>query len=371
MIEFQYDEKTYVKMSIRIGWWAYAIILGIVLVGFACFDVKIIADYLNGERNLTNTMISIGLCLVFFAIFVGVFFVSIRKQLSKNFAMYSSNGVVIQRAEITDEELIINNVSRQSVTKTNRRDIVSVKKYKSFFVVTTNTKTKWAVPFNNKTQLLYDVLTRKASISDLPTQSKKHETENEIVSVEDKHFEQQDILSQANALSFEYELSEQQAINMLTKVISVRYRAVLGSLIVCSIFAVIFVVAMIVDYLTSNALTSSLVIFTVVFAVLTVLLSIIYANKNKGGRVSGSNYFHQQAKDGVCLQRIELYDQGIVVINKLRDTKVYFRLSDMEKVSLFNDFFFVEFKSKEVLPVPLTDDTRRLYDILNNGIKRK
>ena len=366
MIEFKYDEKTYIKMSLRIGWWVYAVIFGIVGILFVYFGTTIISDYFQGKREFFDTMVSIGLCLVLGAVLVAVFFVSIRKQLAKSFAIYSADGVVCQKAEVTDEELIIYNVSRQSITRMNRRDITAVKSYKKFFVVVTNTKVKWAVPFDEQTQLLYDVLTGRANISVLPAKSEEIEGETDFV--EEKSAEQPEMNMQSDALSFEYELTEQQAISMLTKVLTVRFRMFLVAIVIFSILTVGYIVALLVNYFAFNKISLSQVIFACLFAILTALGAVTYGKKNKSGRVNGSNYFQQQAKDGQCIQIIQLYDQGIVVVNKLRDTHVYFRITDMEKISLFTDFFIVELKSKEILPIPLTESTQTLYDILKNGI---
>ena len=366
MIEFQYDEKTYVKMSMRISWWIYAIILGVALALFAWISSMYISDYVNGETDLAYMLIVLGVYLCVMAVIVAVFFLSIRKQLSKSFAMYSTNGVAVQRAEVTDEELIIYNVSRQNVTKTNRRDIASVKKYKNFFVVVTNTKVKWAVPFNGQTQLLYDVLKGVASITALPT----NENNSSDLPTEEKPLEQPTVSSQSNALSFEYELTEQQAVSMLTKVISVRFRVILAVAIVFAVATVLFLVATAGNYLAGQDVATSL-IFTLLFALITVFAFAVYSSKNKSGKTSGSNYYHQQSKDGQCHIVVELYDQGIVVVNSLRESRIYFRFVDMERLRLYADFFLLEFKSKEVLPVPLTDNTRSLYEILSNGLNRK
>ena len=368
MIEFQYDEKAYRKMSLRLVWWVYAIIFGVLLLAYAWIMGSIISNLVKQKTDLVIIVVGVLFLVILLGVLVVTMVLGVRKQLSKSFAMYSDNGVVIQQAEVTDEELIIRNVSRQNVTRTNRRDIASVKKYKSFFVVTTNTKVKWAVPFDERTQLLYDVLTEKASVADLPT--KQESVEGKSVVSEEKPSEQPAIPYQPDALSFEYELSEQQAISMLTKVISVRFRMLLASAIILAGFTAVFLFMTVTGYLKSQQFSTVNMIFTVLFAVLTVFSIAIYCNKNKTGKTSGSNYFQQQSKDGQCVERVELYNQGIVVINKLRDTRAYFRLADMESVRLFNDFFFVEFKSKEVLPVPLTDNTRKLYDILSNAVKR-
>lgn len=368
MIEFQYDEKTYVKMSMRISWWLYAIIIGVVLALFAWVCSMYISDYANGEVALTYMLITLGVYLCVMAALIAVFFVVLRRQLAKSFAMYSANGVAIQRAEVTDEELIVYNVSRQNVTKTRRRDIVSVKKYKKFFVVATNMKAKWAVPFNEQTQLLYNVLTGVSSVEVLPTKNQ----DTESASVGEKVAEQSvDIPSQPDALHFEFELTEQQAISMLTKFISVRFRVLLVVGIFFALATVLFLLATVGSFLTVEEESITIPIFAVLFAILTVLDFVIYGSKNKSGKTNGSKYFEQQSKDGQCQMRIELYDQGIVVVNLQRETRVYFRFSDMEKVRLFADFYLVEFKSKEVLPIPLTDNTRALYDILNRGVRRK
>lgn len=307
MIEFQYDEKTYRKMSLRIVWWVYAIIYGVILAAFTWVMVSFISDLVKNETDLIIVIMGIVFFAIILAAIVVTMVVAVRKQLSKSFAMYSANGVVIQRAEVTDEELIIYNVSRQNITRTNRRDIASVKKYKSFFVVTTNTKVKWAVPFTEQTQLLYDVLTGRASISDLPAQSEKSLSETALA--EEKPFEQPPY--QDNALSFEYELSEQQAVSMLTKVVSVQFRILLASTVVLALFTAFFVYSTVTGYLDSQEISTANVIFTVLFAFFTVLTLVLYFNKNKSGRVNGSNYFNQQAKDGQCQQRVELYDQGM------------------------------------------------------------
>ena len=367
MIEFKYDEKTYRKMSLRLVWWFYAIIFGVLLAAYAWIMGSVISNMVTQKTDLVILVMGIVFLVILLAAMVVTMVVGVRRQLSKSFTMYSDNGVVIQQAEVTDEELIIRNVSRQNVTRTNRRDIASVKKYKGFFVVTTNAKVKWAVPLDENTQLLYDVLTGKASVADLPTQSKSEESHL----AEEKTTQQPDIPLQSNALNFEYELSEQQAVSMLTKVISVRFRMLLASTIILAGFTAFFLFMTVTDYLKSQQITAANLIFAVLFAVLTALSFVVYVNKNKSGKISGNNYFQQQSKDGQCMQRVELYDQGIVVVNILRDTRVYFRLADMEKVSLFADFFFVDFKSKEVLPVPLTDSTKKLYDILNAAVNRK
>ena len=368
MIQFQYDEKTYIKMSMRIAWWIYAIILGVALALFAWIGSMYVSNYVSGENDLVYTLIALVIYLGVLVAVVAVFFVSIRKQLAKSFAMYSANGVVVQAAEITDDELIIHNLSRNSVGKTNRRDITSVKKYKNFFVVITNTKVKWAVPLNEQTQLIYDVLTGASDVAALPTTS--NDTHNATASAKEETVEQPNLL-QTNALSFEYELTEQQAITMLTKVISVRFRALLVAAIFFAVGTVLFLAITIGNYLLGQGGTVTIWIFTVIFALFTTFGFVIYASKGKSGKTSGSNYFEQQSKDGQCSIRIELYDQGIVVVNESRDTRNYFRFADMERVRLYTDFFFVDFKSKEILPVPLTERTRALYDILNNGINRK
>ena len=366
MVEFQYDEKTYRRMSVRIGLAAYAVIFGALIVACGAIMAVVISNWLKEDVGSLTYVIG----ALFFALVLGallaVMVISIRKQLSNSFAMYSANGVLLQRAEISDEELVITNVSRQNVTKINRRDIMSVKKYKDFFVVITNTKVKWAAPLNEQTQLLYDVLTGKSSVADLP--AKTNVTE-EGVAVE-KIAEQPTVSEQSDALSFEYELSEPQAIDMLTKVITSRLRMALIGIIISSLFTLGFLTAVLVAYFTENAIFTTGVIFVVVFALITALFAFTYGARNKSGRVSGANYFKQQSKDGRCILRIELYNQGIISVNVLRDTRAYFRITDMERVSLFNDFFFVEFKSKELLPVPLTEGTRRLYEILNEGVKQ-
>lgn len=368
MIEFSYDEKTYVKMSMRIGWWIYAIILGIALALFAWIGSMYVKNYLNGESGLAYTLIALIIYLGVVAAVIAVFFVSIRKQLGKSFAMYSANGVSVQAAEVTDDELIIHNLSRNSVGKTRRQDITSVKNYKSFFVVTTNTKTKWAVPFNEQTRLLYNVLTGAASVESLPPVSTS--VQSGVASVEEKTTANESNVLHTDALSFEYELTEQQAITMLTKVVSVRFRALLGFAILFAVGAVIFLTVTVGNCMSGKGLSTSNVIFTVMFAAIATFGFVVYASKGKSGKTSGSNYFEQQSKDGQCHVRIELYDQGIVVVNLSRATRSYFRLADMEKVSLYADFFFVDFKSKEVLPVPLTERTRALYDILKNAVAK-
>ncbi|MCH5157238.1 MAG: hypothetical protein J1G02_05120 [Clostridiales bacterium] len=366
MIEFKYDEKTYVKMSMRISWWLYAIIMGIVLAIFVWIASMYVSDYINGETDLAYMLIVLGIYLCVVAALVTVLFVSIRKQLSKSFAMYSANGVLVQRAEITQEQLTIYNVSRQSVTKINRRDIKSVKNYKKFFVISTITNNKWAVPFDEHTQILYDVLTGVVPVEQLPEIS----NDSQENSPSEKDALQQTSTSQTDALSFEYNLTEQQAISMLTKVISVRYRIILAVAIVFAAATLLFLMAFVGNYIAGRDSVTSL-IFTLLFAIITVFAFAVYANKNKSGKTLGGSYFRQQSKDGQCHIRVELYDQGIVVVNKLLESRVYFRFSDMDRVRLFTDFYIVEFKSKEVLPVPLTDNTRALYDILNNGVKRK
>lgn len=369
MIEFKYDEKMYRKMSLRIMWWFYALIVGIVVAVFAWISSIYISDYVNGETELAYTLIVLGIFLTVLIVLVAVMFVSSRKQLAKNFAMYSANGVVIQVAEVTDEELIVTNVSRHNVTRMLRRDIASVKKYKDFFVVVTNTKVKLAVPLDSQTQLLYDVLTGAATVEQLPT--KPSDTTTPSDATVESEPQQPTAPQQTDALSFEYELTEPQAINMLTKIISVRYRVVFAAIIIFSLFTAGLLGATVVNYVTDNRLVVSYLVLGVICAIATTLFSVAYANKNKSGRVSGGNYFRQQCKDGQCVLSIELYDQGIVAVNKLRDTRVYFRIADMEKVRLFTDFFYVELKSKEVLPVPLTEQTKRLYDILNNALSHK
>lgn len=366
MIEFQYDEKTYRKMSVRIGWWIYAVMFGIIFAILAGICGKIIADNVREGKDWIYSLISAGLFLVILAVLVAALIVGMRKQLAKSFAMYSANGVLLQRAEIVGDEIIVTNVSRQNVTRINTRDIASVKKYKDFFVVNTNTKSKWAVPFDEQTRKLYDALTGKTDISQLAKET-KNTADGSLA--DEKVVQQPAIPFDPNALSFEYELSEQQAVNMLTKVISVRFRSVLASLILFAVVTAVYLALMLISYLTGDEILTRHIIMSVVCACGTVFFAVAYANKNKSGRVSGENYFKQQSKDGQCKLRVELYDQGIVTFNVLRDTRTLFRLADMEAVKLFNDFFYVEFTSKEVLPIPLTDDTRRLYDILNNAIK--
>lgn len=370
MIEFQYDEKTYRKISARVGAPVYATIFVTLAVAFGAVMAVVVSNWVEDEAGLVTILAGTIFFLLILGTFVAVMLVAIRKQLSKSFAMYSTNGMLIQRAEVTQEEIVITNVSRQNVTRINRRDIASVKNYKNFFVVVTNTKVKWAVPFNEQTRLLYDVLTGKASIQDLPA---KPNSEEEVVTVEQSKVQsdvQPDIPSNSNTLSFEYELSEQQAINMVTKVLATRLRVAIGGIVFCSLFALGIIVAIFVDYFAGNEVPTSRVIFVLVFAVLDALFVIAYCSKNKSGRTSGSNYFSQQSKEGRCVLRLELYDQGIVSVNVLRDTRAYFRLSDMQRVRLFKDFFLVEFASKEILPVPLTDETKKLYDILNDAIRQ-
>ena len=367
MIEFQYDEKTYRRMSVRISWWVYAVLLGFVVAVFAWISSIYIEDCVNGETTLTYTLIVL---LVFLAVLVAifaVFIVTMRKQMSKSFAMYSANGVVRQTAEITDEEIVVTNLSRQNVTRILRRDIASVKKYKIFFVIVTNTKVKLAVPFNVQTQLLYDVLTGAATLDQLPT---KPTAEQELLNAE-QSTQQPAPPVQTDALSFEYEITEPQSVSMLTKIISIRYRVFIVAFILFSIIMAGLIIALVVNYIWYNQVVTSYAIFVAICVMLLILLSVVYGSKNKSGRTSGSNYFHQQAKDGKCILRAELYDQGIVAVNVLRDTRTAFRFADMERVRLFADFFCVEFKSKEFLPIPLTEDTRKLYEILNNGVSHK
>lgn len=367
MIQFSYDEKTYRRMSARVGLLGYAIIFGTLIVAYGVLMGIIISNWVKEGSDLITMLIGIILSLGVLAALIVVMIIAIRKQFSKSFTMYSANGVVLQGVEITDEELVVNNLSRQNVTRINRRDIASVKKYKTFFVVVTNAKVKWAVPFDGQTQLLYDVLTGKASVTDLP--AKANEPHDENVAETQRVAEQVVAPAPSDALSFEYQLTEQQAINMLTKVITSRLRVVLIGMIITSLLTLVVTATVLVEYFTVNAVSTSRVIFIAVFALLTAFCAITYGNKNKSGRISGGNYFNQQSKDGKCVLRIELYNQGIVSVNVLRDTRVYFRISDMLRIKMFNDFFLVEFKSQEVLPIPLNEDTRKLYDILNNGVQ--
>ena len=365
MIEYKYDEKTYVKMCMRIGIWVYVAILSVPVAIFAGVCASIIASDVKEGEDWVFTLLAVGLLAVLFAILVAAMFVGIRKQLSKSFAMYSANGITHERVEITDEELIITNVSRQSVVKLKRSNIASVKLYKNFFTVVNKMKANWVVPLNGQTQLLYDVLTGRANPSNVPTDVKAEEG----VTVEEHHADS--VPHDPNALSFEYELTEQQAIAMLTKIISVRFRIVLAAIVVTSFLALVLTAITVGNYLTGNEIDTWDIVLAVAGAIGAALFTVAYCGKNKKGRTLGSNYFQNSAKDGSFVQRIELYDQGIVVANRLRETRLYFRLTDMDRVCLFKDFFFVEFKSKELLPIPLTEQTRKLYDILNNAIKRK
>lgn len=366
MIEFQYDEKTYRKMSARVGALMYAVLFVTLGVAFGIVMAVVISNWVKEKTDLVIILMGVVFFLLILGAMIATMIVAIRKQLSKSFSMYSANGIVLQRAEVTQDEIIITNVSRQNVTRINRRDIASIKNYKSFFVVVTNTKVKWAVPFTNQTQLLYDVLTGKANIQDLPA---KADSTQESVTVQ-QSVVQPDIPIKSDALGFEYELSEQQSINMLTKVIAARLRVALVGIVMSSLITLGILAVVLVDYFAGNEVPTSRVIFVAVFTVIDALFAVAYGSKNKNGRTSGSNYFHQQSCDGKCVLRLELYDRGIVAVNVLRDTRTYFRLSDIQRVRLFNDFFFVEFASKEVLPVPLTDDTKKLYEILNNATRQ-
>ena len=361
MIEYQYDEKTFRKMAVRISIVAY-LILSVILVAILSLGIAFVVDnYLSGERDLKSTLISAGMIAIVLVVMIVVFVVSMRKQLSKSFAMYSVDGFVRERVELTDEEIIVTNVPRQSVSKLKRSDVIAVKKYKDFFCVITREKRKWVIPFNEQTTLLFDALTGKSSAVALSSETK----------VESTDVEQPVQTISTDALSFEYEITEQNAISMLTKVITLRFRIVLAAAILCSVVALGFFSVVIVNYWIGSDSENAYIYIAFVLLLFAIFFWIMYGSRGKSGKTSGLNYFNSGEKDGVFLQRVELYEQGIVVVNVLRDTRVRFRFSDMDSVRLCDSFFYVEFKTKELLPVPLTDNTRGLLDILKKGVPFK
>ena len=365
MIEYKYDEKIYRRMAMRINLWIYVLAFGIVSAAFVVYCASFISESVQKHKEATFVVMSILLLLLLFGLFIGIMAFAMRKQMSKAFQMYSVDGVIHEKVEFANDELIITNVPRQNVVKLRLSSITAVKLYKSFFAVVNINKAKWVVPLNEQTQLLYDALTGKADIAQLATEVK---TEGEGISVDETVAEHSEMQIQSNALGFEYELTEPQAISMLTKIISVRFRIVLAAIIFASIVAAGILAFVVADLVAGNTLSTGEWVTAIVLAVGIALLSVAYSRKNKQGRVSGGNYFTSGAKDGEFHQRIELYDQGIIVINTLRDTRVCFRFADMDRVCLFKDFFYVQFKSTEILPIPLTDSTKRLYDILKSGV---
>ena len=366
MIEYQYNEKTFKKMAVRASLPMLLVMYGVMLGIFAWLLGASIDMYLEGD-SLTNAAILLIVSVVILVTVVTSIVIFVR-QLSKSFAMYADNGVVHEAVKIIGDELVVTNYSCNSVARRPKSDILAVKKYKDFFAVTVKPRVKWLVPFNEQTNLLYNVLTGATSWDSLLGVKNGEATDTvnkEIATVENTQ-------ETSSKLTFDYELTEEMSISMLKKVIYKKLRILLICGIIFSAISLLGLVTFFAMVLSGIEVDSSV---ATVFVEGIIFSAVFYVLYGVGGAVTGKKrgqaYFQNISVNGMAQQSIEVYDKGIYVVNKLRDTRVQLRFAVMQRVVVCKDFFYLELNSKEVLPIPLTDSAAKLCEILKQNVAQR
>ena len=365
MIEYQYDEKKFKKMAVRASLPLLLAMYGVMLAIFAFVFGVAIDKYLKGN-SLTSVAILLILSVVILVTVVASIVIFVR-QLSKNFAMYCDNGVVHEAVEVIGDEIVVTNFSCNSVARRPKSEIVAVKKYKDFFAVTVKPRVKWVVPFNEQTKLLYNVLTGAAGWDSLPGAKSSADiaANKETAPVESTQ-------DSEGILTFDYQLTEETSVSMLKKVLYKKLRVLLICGIIFSAISLLGLITFFAMVFTGTEVSAS---FATIFIEGLVFSAVFYILYGVGGVVTGKKrglaYFENISVNGVAQQSIELYDKGIYVVNKARDTRVQLRFSVMQKLVVCKDFFYLDLTSKEVLPIPLTDSTRKLCDLLKQHVAQR
>lgn len=345
--EYSYDAERYRKMYFRSSWGA-VILSHIVFVAILLsigVTVTIILDQ--------NIYVRVVFAVVYGAVVLATVFLrvnALRKQLQKTFEMYCEDGKVTERMEIAGNALFVQNLCNQNSSLFERRNIVKVKRYSDFFVVTTASANRYFVPFNGETERLYLALTDSALFERAGCAYSRPNVPCERTE---------------GVQSFDYTLTRKQATDMMAKISLLCVRGMLiTSPFYLAVGVLFFVFAVTGDEpLSFFALGGLMCFLTALF----VLYSVYVCEKSKK---NGKGYFDENSLDGAMQIRIELTQRGIVAVNVLHNTRTEFRLRDMVRVKRVKGYFFLQFASAQILPVPYTSETAKLFEILQNALPK-
>lgn len=346
--DFSCDMKQYVAMGKRASALALFVsccFFSYILVAFAViavlFSTGVIGKIVVG---------SIFLALVAFVFVLS--FLRLPKQMKKNFLMQSTDGVLHQTVEIVGNSLVVTNVGNGNVSEYGRSDVKKCVLRKDFFTVYFSNGSSLFVPVCEGTSALYGALTDSAQFDSAA-----------LANPQPQHEEQP---RPTDVLSYEYTLTQESAVKMITKINAARTKILWLCVVLFTVVAAWFIFYA----FTREGETVRCSVSAVMFFSLAILFVYMYATAAVNSKRNGEKCFEMNNVGGEMRYRVELSQQGIVVVNVLKTTRNSFRLADMTRVAKYRDFFSVEFVTNQVLPIPFNTETAKLCDVLTAALPK-
>lgn len=341
--EYSYDREQFCRMSRKISLKKNILVSLIVAVLFGTIfgTVILLVDEIVVRITLA----------VMYVVFITMFIVGLRRGArnirEKNFAMYGKDGVISERIEIEGNTLSVANLGTDSHSRVDRSGIRKVRMYDGFFTVALSTGTVKPVPLTPQTRPLYDALTDDALF-------------DRAAAAHPEKLPDRPVERPTNVLCFDYELTREQTVRIMRSYGVSRMGIVCVSLLIV-MGAIVFISGF---FKTEKSYFIANLSLGCVLMAVGILLSVLIFVGIRNVSSNGAAYFEMNSRDGKVLQRIELSQQGIVVVNVLKDYRTNFRLADMARIRRGKGYFVVEFATNEVLPIPINAETSRLCDTL-------
>lgn len=161
MLIYEIDESRYKAMAKKFT--APTVTLFTVIMLLVCLGAGAyaIATTINQYR-WWNGVLTAAVVVVAGVLLIVLFNVMYKRQLNKNFQMYSKNGVLRQGFEFVNGALVLHNLSCDSHTKYAPSEIVRIKTHGEFFSVKLRSSRYLLILFNGQTRFLYDQLVNLA-----------------------------------------------------------------------------------------------------------------------------------------------------------------------------------------------------------------
>lgn len=160
-----------------------------------------------------------------------------------------------------------------------------------------------------------------------------------------------------DAVSVEYSCNLQQYKRMHARIN--RKATILYAVVVISFIAVVFgvLIALADEWTLQLAAAVMFVVLATVFAL----------SMRKGVRTQAEKNFAMYSKNGIARERIEIVGNSLDVTNLGTDSHVRLDRASITSVQNYGDFFVIRLNIGTSKPVPLTEQTRLLYNALTDS----